>query len=153
MSEDLKPRDPDYMERVESTFQKASFVHHLGIAYHSAGPGWCEATMPLRDHHLQQNDVVHGGAVATLADHTAGSAGTTLIAADEIVLSVGYSISLLRPGSGDALRCRAELVRNGRRLIVVQSDVFARTGDKEKLIARATVTLAVLPNEHVRARK
>jgi len=109
--------------------------------------------MPLSPHHLQQNDVVHGGAIATLADHTAGSAGTTLLDPAEIVLSVGYSINLLRPGSGEALRCRADIVRNGRRLIVAQSDVFAVSGDREKPIARAMVTLAVLPREHVGRRE
>jgi len=84
-----------------------------------------------------------------IADHTAGSAGTSLVGADEIVLSVGYTINLLRPGSGESLRCRSEVVRNGRRLIVTQSDVYARLKGNETHIARATVTLAVVPHEHV----
>jgi uncharacterized protein (TIGR00369 family) len=153
MVEVFVPRDPGFRDRVEDSFHTARFVEHLGISYGDTGPGWCEARMLLTPNHLQQNNVVHGGAVATLADHTAGSAATSLIGSDEIVLSVGYSINLLRPGSGEALRCRGEVVRNGRRLIIAQSDVYAIANDTEELIARATVTLAVLPREHVQRRK
>jgi uncharacterized protein (TIGR00369 family) len=153
MSESFECRNPDFEKRVEEMYQKARFVRHLGIEFRSCGLGWCEAHMQLFSHHLQQNDVAHGGAVATLADHTAGAAGTSLLDPREMVLSVGYSINLLRPGSGEALRCRAEVVRNGQRLVVAQSDVFAVSGDKEKLIARAVVTLAVLPQDHVDRRE
>lgn len=153
MIEEFETRNPDYRRRVEDSFGDAPFVEHLGIARGDFGLGWCEAMMPLDQFHLQQNGVVHGGAVATLADHTAGSAGTSLIATDEIVLSIGYAIHLLRPGSGNALRCRSEVVRNGSRLIVVQSDVFAENNGRKAHIARATVTLAVVPREHVEQRE
>ncbi len=153
MIDEFKSRNPNYRKRVEDSFGDAPFVGHLGIVRGDFGPGWCEAVMPLDQFHLQQNGVVHGGAVATLADHTAGSAGTSLIAPDEIVLSIGYSINLLRPGSGNALRCRSEVVRNGSRLIVVQSDVFSESDRAEAHIARATVTLAVVPRAHVERRE
>lgn len=150
MTELFSPRDTAFHARVAGMFENAKFARHLGVTYVDGGPGWCEARMLVQDHHLQQDEVVHGGAVATLADHTGGAAGISLIAANEIVLSVGYTVSFLRPGSGEALRCRAEVVRNGRRLIVVQSDVYAVKGAEERHIARATVTLAVLPTDHVK---
>lgn len=53
-------------------------------------------------------------------------------------------INLLRPAMGQALRCRATVLKPGRTLTVAESEVWAAAGDGEKLVAKATVTLAVV---------
>ncbi|RJP25838.1 MAG: PaaI family thioesterase [Deltaproteobacteria bacterium] len=51
-------------------------------------------------------------------------------------------INLLRPALGDRLRCRATVLKPGKTLIVVESEVHSVRDGKEKLVAKATVTLA-----------
>lgn len=138
----LEPENPDYPARVRDIFDRAAFVKELGVQLVDAGPGWCEALLPLEARHLQQDDFVHAGVVATLADHTAGAAAGTMIKADRMVLTVEFKINLLRPAMGESLRCRADLLKVGRRLIIAESSIFATSGEKEKLVAKATVTLA-----------
>jgi uncharacterized protein (TIGR00369 family) len=94
--------------------------------------------------HYQHHDFVHAGVQATIADHTAGAAATTLIRDTELVLSAEFKINLLNTARGEALRCRAEVLKAGRMLVVVESEVFAVSGEKERLVAKATVTLAVV---------
>lgn len=134
----------DYREAVAAIFRKAPFVAGLGVALRDLGPGWCESELPVRAEHLQQDGFVHAGVQATLADHTAGGAAGTLAGEGQMVLTVEFKINLLRPAVGETLRCRAQVLRPGRTIIVAESEVFARRGGDEKLAAKAMVTLALV---------
>lgn len=138
-------RDPDYRERVVRIFEKAPFLKNLGVKLKDCGPGWCEATLEIQNYHKQQDRVVHAGVLGTLADHCAGGAAGTLIGADQIVLTVEYKINLLRAAKGDSLSARAEILKAGERFCIAESEVFAHAGPERSLVAKAMVTLAVLP--------
>ncbi|TAL33042.1 MAG: PaaI family thioesterase [Spirochaetes bacterium] len=116
----------------------------VGIVLKGCGPGWCETTLALQPRHLQQDAVVHAGVLGTMADHTAGGAGMTLMGAQEYVLTVEYKINLLRPATGSALFCRAEVLKPGSAVTVCESMVYAGSDAGGKLVAKATVTLAVM---------
>jgi uncharacterized protein (TIGR00369 family) len=88
---------------------------------------------------------VHAGVQATVADHTAGGAAGTVARPGDLVLSVEFKINLLRPAVGDRLRCRATVLRQGKTITVAESEVFAASDGQEKLVAKATVTLAHVP--------
>ena len=141
----FSPRDPQYRNRVRAIFERAAFVQLLGIRMSALEPGACEARLEVRPELLQQDGVVHAGVLATLADHTAGAAGGSLIAADEGILSAEFKINLLRAARGSALRCRAEVVKAGRTLTVADARVYAEGTGPERLVATATVTLVILP--------
>ncbi|HXX29890.1 MAG TPA: PaaI family thioesterase [Myxococcaceae bacterium] len=131
--------------RVRSIYERAAFVQALGIRLESAAAGTVTAVLPVRPDHLQQDGLVHAGVLATMADHAAGAAAVTGVAPEETVLSVEFKLNLLRPARGPELRVRAEVLRQGRRLCVVESSVFGGPRDAPELVAKATVTLAVVP--------
>lgn len=140
----MQTQNPNFRRKVQEIFERAAFIAEIGIKVSDIGPGWCETTLEIEPKHLQQDDFVHAGVLATMADHTAGGAAGSVVREDQVVLSVEFKINLLRPATGETLRCRANLLRAGRTLIVAEAEVFARTGDQEKLAAKATVTLAVV---------
>lgn len=144
MSNPPEPSNPRYKPKVEAIFSEAPFIASLGIRLVDCGPGWCQSELMLKDEHKQQNGYVHAGVTATLADHTAGAAAGTLCDATCKVLTVEYKIHLLRPGIGKAIRCRAEVLRPGRTLSIVESEVFAQSDQEEKLIAKAILTMAIV---------
>jgi uncharacterized protein (TIGR00369 family) len=125
-------------------FDSASFVADVGIRLAALGPGWVETELDVLPRHYQNTGVVHAGVQATIADHAAGTAATTVVGAGEYVLSAGFNLSLLRQASGQKLRCRATVLKSGRRLVVVESEVFAVNDGVDTLVSKATVTLAVL---------
>jgi uncharacterized protein (TIGR00369 family) len=141
-----EPRNRDYEAKVRAIFEKAAFVTDVGIVVTEVGPGWCESALEVKPRHLQQNGFVHAGVLATMGDHTAGAAAGTLVGGDEGVLTVEFKINLLRPAKGDRVRCRAQVLRQGRTLSVVESEMMAIGGGEEKLVAKSTVTLAVVPD-------
>jgi len=140
----LQTQNPNFRRKVQEIFDRAAFIEEVGIKVSDIGPGWCETTLEVRPKHLQQDSFVHAGVLATMADHTAGGAAGSVVKEEQVVLSVEFKINLLRPATGETLRCRAELLRAGRTLIVAEAEVFARHDDQEKLVAKATVTLAVV---------
>jgi len=144
----MEPSSPDYREAVTRIFDTAHFVRDLGIELKEIGPGWCETLLRIERKHLQQDGVVHAGVIATMADHTAGASSASLIPVSTIVLTVEFKVNFLRPATGEALRCRAEVLKPGKMLIVSESEVYARRGEEETLVAKALVTLAVVPDPH-----
>ena len=121
-------------------FQRAPFVRDLGMALTDVQAGDCTAELTLAPRHLQQDGFAHAGVLATLADHTAGAAAMTLAPPGFSVLSVDFTVHLLRPAVGEVLQCRSRVLRHGKSLSVVESEVMCAG----KLVAKATVTLAVV---------
>lgn len=124
---------------IQRLFTTAPFVQHVGMRLLEAGEGWCESEIEIQAHHQQQDSFIHAGVQATMADHTAGSAAATLIRPGQYVLTVELKINLLRPAQGQRLRCKAEVLKPGKTLSIVESSLFTDT-----LVSKATVTLAIL---------
>lgn len=125
-------------------FQLAPFIAALGIELDSIGLGECVAALELQPRHLQQNGVVHAGVQATMADHTAGAAASTLVDDGSHVMTAEFKISLLRAARGERLICRSKVLKPGNRLSFVESEVFCVSAGVEVLVAKASATMVVL---------
>ncbi|MBI2424498.1 MAG: PaaI family thioesterase [Candidatus Hydrogenedentes bacterium] len=130
--------------RMREIFDCAPFVRWLGMEVLGAGEGWCETLLLPREELRQQNGFLHAGVVSTMADHTAGASAGTVLPPGISPLTAEYKINLLRPALGDRFRCRADVLKPGKTLVIAESSVYAITGDTEKLIAKALVTLAAV---------
>ncbi|MBS0429397.1 MAG: PaaI family thioesterase [Proteobacteria bacterium] len=131
-------------ERIGRIFTLAPFVGDLGIEFIDAGPGWCETALAVAPRHLQHGGVAHAGVISTLADHTAGAAAQTQCGEGEMVVTAEFKINLLRPGTGDRFDCRAQVLKAGRALHVVEAEVFGRRGAERILVAKFNGTMAVV---------
>jgi uncharacterized protein (TIGR00369 family) len=141
----MNAQNPDYKEVIKKGFAAAPFVQELGIELLDCGPGWCETQLSLKPRHLQQNGVAHAGVQSTLADHTAGAAATTLVTEDEYILTVEYKINLLRAAAGPVLKCRAEVLKPGKNMHIVESSLYSiDVSGTPKLAAKGTFTMSVL---------
>ncbi|MCA9562762.1 MAG: PaaI family thioesterase [Myxococcales bacterium] len=142
----MQVRNPNYKEDISELFSAAAFVSNTGIRLIDCGPGWVLSELSITEEHGQQDGAVHAGVQATMADHTAGAAATTLAEAGQRVLSIEFKINLLRMARGSALRCKAEVLKAGRTVSVVEASVFLDTGDGgfEVLVSKAVVTLALV---------
>lgn len=138
------------MESVESIFYQANFIRDLDIRLDKFAEGICETSMVVQERMRQQHGFVHGGVIATLADHTAGGAARS-VSGEKDVLTVEFKINYLRPAIGDHLRCTATVLRAGKTVIVAEALVYASNGGKETLVAKLTETLFVADDPKERA--
>lgn len=141
-------------DNVRYIFYQANFVRDLDIRLDKVAEGICETSLAVQDRLRQQHGFVHGGVIATLADHTAGGAARSVSGAKD-VLTVEFKINYLRPAIGDRLRCTATVLRAGRTAIVAEALVFssssgAGNAGKEELVAKLTETLFVADDPKAR---
>lgn len=106
--------------------------------------GFCEIHLPYKAELTQQDEFIHAGIVGAIADSAGGYAAYTMMEKSASVLTVEYKLNLLAPARGEALIARSKVVKAGRTITVCNSEVYAKTGRKEKLCATATVTLIAL---------
>ncbi len=130
-------------------FQKAKFVQWLGVEILTLENGICQTKLTVREEFLQQDGFVHAGVLTTLADHSAGGAGSSLLAANERVLSVEFKTNFLRAAKSRELYCYSVCLKKGRSIAVAESEIYPSSEtmmarDLRNLIAKSTVTLAVL---------
>ena len=135
--------DAQRESRVRRIFDSAKFVRDLGMQLAVVEEGACEITLVPNARHQQQHGLIHAGVMATMADHAAGCAARSVVGPNEDVLTVEFKINFLRPAVADGLRCRARVLRGGKTLVIVESEIFARQNSEERLVSKAMVTLAV----------
>lgn len=140
----VEAANPHTKAAIERVFHEAAFVGDVGIEFIDCGPGWCETRLIIAPRHLQQTGVVHAGVQTTIADHTAGAAAMTLMRESEYVLTAEFKLNLLRAGHGESLWCRAQVLKPGRSLSFVESEVYAVDNQKKVLISKLTATMAVM---------
>jgi uncharacterized protein (TIGR00369 family) len=90
--------------------------------------------------------------MSTMADHTAGYAAFSVVTKDYRILTLEFKINFLRPATGDALVCRAQVVKEGKNILVADSEVFSQGNGLEKLVAKALVTLMAVPAKALTSR-
>ena len=65
-----------------------------------------------------------------------------LIQIGQIVLTAEFKINLLRAAKGDRLICRSSVLKPGKLLTIVESEIFSVISETEKLVSKATVSIA-----------
>lgn len=143
----FQPLDPDFAARVRDSFARQPFMDHIGARITALAPGFCEITVDYRRELTQQHGFVHGGVLAAIADSAAGYAAFSLMPAEASILTVEYKLNILRPGAGEAMIARGRVLKPGRTLTVVQSDVFARRGNAEEHVVSSLQTLMCLADK------
>ena len=133
---------------VRTALQSQGFFNLVGAEVVGIEPGIVITSVARRPDLLQHNGLFHGGVLAFLVDVTATAAAGTLVDRDrQLVLTAEYKLNLLAPSVGDRLTCRAEVIKPGRRLTVVDAKVHCRTAGAEKLVAVALATIANLERD------
>jgi len=141
----MEPRNPNYVDEINRVFSRAPFIADLGLELVEVTPGTCRTRLVVGTRHAQQDGYVHAGVTTTMADHTAGTAAASLIASGEIVLTAEFKINFLRPGRGEIIECSATVIKPGTRLSVVEAEVTCLSQGATTLIAKALLSMAVVP--------
>ena len=133
-------------DEIAGMFRTAPFIAELGVEAELVSEGRCQSRLQLAERHLQHDGYVHAGVIASMADHSAGAAATTQLKDGQIVLTAEFKISLLRAARGDCLRCVAVVIKPGSRISFAEAEVHCETGSTARLVAKASVSLAVIPD-------
>lgn len=126
-----------YMKQV--AVKGSGFSNWLDVEPLRVWEGISELRLILRPEMTQHHGFAHGAIVGLMADNACAWAGAS-VAGD--VVTGSYTINFLRPALGAALRARGEVIKPGKRQVIVRSDVWAETPQADDIhVATAQATI------------
>lgn len=135
--------DPSQMRaRIAASFSQQSLMQTFGASIQSVAPGEVVIRAPITNGVRQQQGFAHAGLTFALGDTAAGYAALTLMPMDSEVVTSELKINLLAPGTGAALHATGRVIRAGKRLVVVTSEVIRDDGT---LVALLQGTMVPVP--------
>jgi len=121
------------------------FLKHIGGEIMDLGDGYAQLAFEIQPFHKQHLGVVHGGAIATLADHAGWYAVISELESGFTSATIEIKINYLKPAKGDILIANAKVVNRTRRTAFVTIEILA----KNTLVGYATGTYAVIDEKKV----
>jgi len=136
----------EWFEFVKKDFVQG-FPAFCGFEVSHADYGLFETRLSVKNEHQQQDGFVHAGVIATMADHTSGYASFTTVSKKFRILTVEFKINYLKPAIGPVIICRSKVINNGKKIKVVEAEVFSVSNGIEKLVAKGMFTQAAVASE------
>ena len=135
------PIKESYEKALRSAVASAPYYQLLKISLDQIDDGFARFRMPFRKELTQAYGVVHGGAIATLADTSVAFAMMTMIQPGEKVTTVEFKINFLAPITEDDMIGEARIINRGKRLALADMEVKTDAG---KLIAKGLANYIIL---------
>jgi uncharacterized protein (TIGR00369 family) len=141
MAHNHQPTDPAWESKVRASFARQTFMRFIGARIAALAPGRCAVEVPFRPDLCQDSGFIHGGIVTAIAANAAGYAAFSLMPANSSVLGIEYKINLDEPVPGERFVATGTVLRAGRTLSVVESEVRAEAGGNSSAVARLLATM------------
>jgi uncharacterized protein (TIGR00369 family) len=124
-------------------------AEQLGFTLVEVEPGRAVVELEVKDHHYNPMGTLHGGVVSTIADTSMGVAHGSMLGEEESSTTIELKINFVRPVWNGKLRATGRVVKHGKTLTLVESDVLDGHG---RLVARASSTCMTLRGDEARGR-
>ena len=127
----------EYMRKV--AIGKSGFSTLLGLEPVRCWEGHAEIMMEVTPQMTQHHGFAHGAVVGMMADNACAWAASSAVGD---VVTGSYTINLLAPARGKRLRSKGQVVKAGKRQVVVRADVWSEDDDADPVlvaIAQATI--------------
>ena len=132
------------LDEIKVRVESAGFARHTGIEVLEAHDGMAVGRIVLDERHVNPIGSIHGGCIFTLVDTIAG---TAFVSTEKVCTTLSSNIDFLNGAIGSkVLTATATPARIGNHIAVFDVKV---TDDRDRFIARASVTFYVLRNLEV----
>ena len=128
---------PDVMEKIRAKFEQNHFPKLVGIEIDDIEPGRAKLSLEVSEKHRQLQGIMHGGAIATLIDTAVAYAIVGASEPGAKFTTIELKINYLSPIVEGRVIADARLIRDGKRIVVAECDVFDAAG---KMAAKGLLT-------------
>ena len=134
-----------YIKDVRRPGQRVNpLLEFLGIGIDHLSEEKAILILPLRREFQQGAGVVGGGILATLADEAMGHVVAANLNNEQTAATIEMNITYLKSVTSGEIRAVASLVKKGRSIISLQSDIVNESGE---LIAKASGSFLIINKE------
>ena len=132
-----------YYKYLKNIFLNSSFSETLNIIGTELEAGQATLYMEiLPEKHMNTNQSLHGGVMASLLDTASGMSVRSLLDESETIATINLSINFLRPGFSGKLTAKGHVKSKGKKMATVEAELY---DEKNKLLANSIGTFAILP--------
>lgn len=131
------PLTPEELNRLREAITRVPYAQLLGINFEDATRGAATLSMSARPDLERFGGIMHGGALASLADSASAFAVLSTLEGGEQTVTVDLTLHYLRPATEGKLTARARVLRAGRRVATVSVEIF---NESDKLVVTALTT-------------
>ena len=131
----------DIEKKITQSFEKQTFMKTIGAQLDVIEEGKVTISVALKPGMMQQHGFGHAGITFSIGDSAAGYAALTKIGENQEVLTSEMKIHLLSPANGKILKAVGSVLKTGRRLLIVQSQIYSKYKGKEKIVATMLGTM------------
>lgn len=135
---------PERLRLIREKFETNHFPRSLGIELDMIEEGRARLSLEVTQRHLQLAGVMHGGAIATLIDTAVAFAIVGASEPGARFTTIEMKVNYLSPIREGRVVADAKLIRDGRRIVVSDCDVFDSKG---QLAAKGLLTYMRLNGE------
>lgn len=114
------------MQKIRDHFKKDRYAAMSGIELLDVAEGYAKARMAIEDRHLNGLDMVHGGAIFTLADLTFAAASNSH---GTVAVSINASIWYVKAVRSGTLVAQAKQISLTPKLATYAVDITDETGE------------------------
>lgn len=122
-----------------------TWAHEAGMRTDAIGNGRAVVRLPFRASMLRPGGVVSGPMIMMLADACMYAVVLSAIGAVKLAVTTSFSINFLYGAKPADLLAEGEILRLGRRLVVMQVHVHSEGSDEP--VAHATGTYSIPPRQ------
>jgi acyl-CoA thioesterase len=115
------------------------FGELIGLNFTKSGEGFTRGVLEVNEKLFNPHNVLHGGAIYTMADTGMGGAVYSCLKPDELCATVEIKIVYLSPVTSGRVTCDTKLVHRGKTIALLESEVW----NGERLVAKATGTYSI----------
>ena len=130
-----------FFSKISQSFEQQAFMKTLGAQLDLVERGKVIISVRLKRSMMQQHGFGHAGVTFSIGDSAAGYAALTQMGENQEVLTSEMKIHLLSPADGKILKAVGSVLKIGKRLIVVKSDIYSIKDEKEKVVATMLGTM------------
>lgn len=99
---------------------------------------YCELEGVISESSYNNMNIVHGGYIFGLADTAAGIAALSSVFEGNVnIVTVDANINYFKPGKGERLVAKANVIKPGKTLSVVEVEIY---NDNNDMVAKSTMT-------------
>ena len=129
-----------YLEQIRKVANKSPYYRLLGMKVMEIKEGQSKIQMPFKQGLTHPYRIVHGGAIASLADSSVAMALISLVEPRDRITTIEFKINFLAPVSKGDLEAHAKIIYKGSKTAVGDVEVKNEEG---KLIAKVMATYSI----------
>ncbi len=137
---------PETSQKLRESFAKQSMMATFGAEIDEIATGHVTLRAPINNNCKQQHGFAHAALTFGIGDSAAGYSALSVMPLEAEVLTSEMKIHLLAPAQGAYLEAVGKVIKPGKRLVIVQAEVFAIADGIRTQVALMTGTMVpILP--------